>query len=599
MGIPALLTLEEGEARPSSYGLEPDKSATIGRHRTNNIVLDDEHASRHHAEIFFKDDCWYVRDIGALNGTRVNGKTITGRTPLPHDARLQFGRTTMHFTLASTEPAPWQYVGLDDENASSFHLRTVLLPDELTILCQFMTQALKPKGRRELVLLAIDTLQSYLPQGKVGFMSLGPGEDSHEVIVLPEAAEQRLSAQLSSEVQRCRRPVWLREPGGQHLIEESLHSFSDALGLPLGIEDQPIGMLHIYKLHDQFSERTVRFCELLAGHLSHCLHLLRLQQSLRAENRRLNARATKEELIGDSKPLIQLRQQIERVAQSHSTVLICGESGVGKELVALALHRRGPRHTDPLVTVNAAAIAPTLVESQIFGHRRGAFTDAVTDHRGFFEQADGGILFLDEIGELPLDTQAKLLRVIEGKGIQPLGSLTTNRVNVRVVAATHRDLKKDVEAGRFRADLYYRLEVITINVPPLREHAEDIPQLVHFFLENLSGTKGRQFSVDPEAIQKLQNFTWPGNVRQLRTALERAVAFAESDVLKAEDFILVHAEARQRFTDLNLDRLTAAAIRQALEQAKGNIARSTQLLGIARDTLINRMKKYGIERTDD
>ncbi|HEV8059080.1 MAG TPA: FHA domain-containing protein, partial [Gemmataceae bacterium] len=163
MGIPALLTLEEGEARPHSYGLEPDKSATIGRHRTNVIVLDDEHASRHHAEIFFKGDCWYVRDIGALNGTRVNGKTILGRTPLPHDARIQFGRTIMRFTLASTDPAPWQYVGLDDENASSFQLRTVLLPDELTILCQFMTQALKPKSRRELVLLALETLQSYLP----------------------------------------------------------------------------------------------------------------------------------------------------------------------------------------------------------------------------------------------------------------------------------------------------------------------------------------------------------------------------------------------------------------------------------------------------
>jgi two-component system, NtrC family, response regulator HydG len=600
MGIPALLTLESGEARPKSCTLEPEKSFTIGRHRTSHIVLIDEHASRHHAEVFFKGDCWYVRDIGTLNGTRVNGKTIVGRTPLPHDARLQFGRTTLRFTLTSPEPAPWQYVGLDDENSSSFHLKTVLMPDELTVLCQFMTQALKAKGRQELILMALETLQACMPEARVGYMSLEPGEDGQQVIQLSHAADQRMSAQLTHEVQRCRRPVWLREPDGPQLVEESLHSFSDALGLPLGVEDQPIGMLHVYKLRDQFSERTVRFCELLAGHLSHCLHLLRIQQSLRAENRRLRARLPGEEaIIGDSKALANLRQQIERLAQNSSTVLICGESGVGKELVAMALHRQGPRYSEPLVTVNAAAISSTLVESQIFGHRRGAFTGAVADHRGFFEQADGGTLFLDEIGELPMEIQAKLLRVIEAKGFQPVGAVNPIHVNVRVVAATHRDLKKDVEAGRFREDLFYRLQGIRINVPPLREHAEDIPQLVQFFLDNLSGTNKRRFQIDVTALKKLQSFTWPGNVRQLRTAIECAIAFCRADLLREEDFNLVLPEIRQQFADLNLDHIIAAAIRQALEQTKGNVAQAATLLGCSRDTLINRMKKYNITRENE
>ena len=597
MGIQALLTLESGEARPKTYNLDPEQPCTIGRHRTSNVVLIDEHASRHHAEIFFKVDCWYVRDIGTLNGTRVNGKTITGRTPLTHDAQIQFGRTTLLFTLPGAEQGDWHYIGVDDENKSSFQLQTMLMPDELTILCQFMDRVFKAQGRRELVLLALETLQAYLPDARVGFMGLDPSEDGHQVIQLPQAADQRLSVQLTHEVQRCRRPVWLREPGGRHLIEESLHSFSDALGLPLGIEDQPIGILHIYKPRDLFSERSVRFCELLAGYLSHGLHRLRTNQFLKAEVRRLRSRDPgDEELIGDSPALANLRRQIERLAPTSATVLIYGETGVGKELVATALHRQGPRRSEPLVTVNAAAISSTLVESQIFGHRRGAFTGAVADHRGFFEQADGGTLFLDEIGELPMEIQAKLLRVIEGKGFQPVGSVTPTYVNVRVVAATHRDLKKDVEAGRFREDLFYRLQGIRINVPPLREHTEDIPQLVQYFLDNHAESSGRRFQMDPAALKNLQRFTWPGNVRQLRTAIDCAVAFATGSVLCEEDFSLVFPVSKLPFSDLNVDHVFKALICQALEQCNGNQARAAALVGIARDTFISRMKKYGITR---
>ena len=597
MGTQALLTLESGEARPQSYALDPEHPCTIGRHRTSNVVLIDEHASRHHAEIFFKVDCWYVRDIGALNLTRVNGNEIKGRTPLSHDAQLQFGRTRLRFTLPAVDQGDWHFLGADDENKSSFHLQTMLMPDELTILYQFMDRMFKLQGRRELVLFALETLQAYLPDARVGFMNLDPSEDGHEVIQLPHAKDQKLSVQLTHEVQRNRRPVWLREPGGRHLIEESLHSFSDALGLPLGVEDQPIGILHVYKSRDQFSERSVRFCELLAGYLSHGLHQLRRNQFLSAEVRRLRSRAPSEEvLIGDSPALANLRRQIERLAPASATVLICGETGVGKELVATALHRQGPRRSEPLVTVNSAAISSTLVESQIFGHRRGAFTGAVADHRGFFEQADGGTLFLDEIGELPMEIQAKLLRVIEGKGFQPVGSVTPTHVNVRVLAATHRDLKKDVQAGRFREDLFYRLQGIRINVPPLREHTEDIPQLVQYFLDNSSESSGRKFQVDPATLKKLQRFAWPGNVRQLRTAIECAIAFATGSVLRDEDFSLISPESKSQFSNLNLDHVFKAVICQALEQCDGNQVKAAALLGIARDTLINRMKKYGITR---
>lgn len=600
MDIAAFLTVEFGDAHPETCNLEPEKPVTIGRHRTNHIVLHDDHASRHHAEIFFKGDCWYVRDIEALNRTQVNGKTILGRTPLPNDARIQFGRTVLHFKLQGPGTAPWHYLGSQDENSSSFQLQTALMPDEMTVLYQFTTQALKTRGRRELILLALETIQASIPDCQVGFLSLDGGEDAQEVIRLPHALDQQWSAELTGLVKKGRRPVWLGEPGAKHGIAESVHAFSDALGLPLGVEDEPIGMLHVYKPHHPFSERTVHFCELLAGHLSQSLHLLRVQQSLRAENHRLKGHvASHEDIIGDSKAMALLRQQIERLARHRTTVLIHGESGVGKELVALALHRHGSRPSEPLVTVNAAAISSTLVESQIFGHRKGAFTGAVADHRGFFEQADGGILFLDEIGELSLEIQAKLLRVIEGKGFQPVGAVHSVYVNVRVLAATHRDLKKDVESGKFRQDLFYRLQGITVHVPPLREHAEDIPQLVQFFLDNYPDHQGRKFRIESSALKKLQSFSWPGNVRQLRTAIESAIAFSSGDVLRDEDFNLVLPEVRQHFANLNLDHLFAEAIRQALEQTNGNVSKAATLLGSSRDTLINRMKKYNITREDD
>jgi Nif-specific regulatory protein len=286
-------------------------------------------------------------------------------------------------------------------------------------------------------------------------------------------------------------------------------------------------------------------------------------------------------------------------------VLINGESGSGKELVALALHRNSRRSGGPLVVVNCAAIAPTLLEAELFGYKKGAFSGADRDHPGLFQQADEGTLFLDEVGELSLECQAKLLRVIEGKSFRPVGATQDVKVDVRIIAATHRDLDKEVKAGKFRQDLYFRLKVIQIRVPPLREHPEDVPELAGFFLAKVSAECRRNFKLTPAAVRKLAAYCWPGNVRQLRAVIESAAVMSETDVLDADGLPLgtvseLAAAPATHFADappsLDMDEIETWAILRALRQTGGNVSHAAKLLGMSRDTLHTKIKKKGIDR---
>jgi transcriptional regulator with PAS, ATPase and Fis domain len=258
--------------------------------------------------------------------------------------------------------------------------------------------------------------------------------------------------------------------------------------------------------------------------------------------------------------------------------------------------------------VNCAAIAPTLLEAELFGYKKGAFSGADRDHPGLFQQADDGTLFLDEVGELSADCQAKLLRVIEGKAFRPVGATQDIKVDVRIVAATHRDLEKEVKGSRFRQDLFFRLKIIQIRVPPLREHPEDIPELASFFLAKVSGECRRNFKVTPAAMRKLQAYNWPGNVRQLRAAIESAAVMSEGDTIDADAIpltggteILTAPTSSSADTppSLNMIEIEEWAIRRALRQTGGNVSHAAKLLNISRDTLHTKLKKLeekGIDR---
>jgi DNA-binding NtrC family response regulator len=263
----------------------------------------------------------------------------------------------------------------------------------------------------------------------------------------------------------------------------------------------------------------------------------RLKEKLERENKYLQQEISEQghhrEIIGSSGALQHTLQQVDRVAGTDTSVLIHGETGTGKELIARALHERSPRRSRPLVKLNCSAISAGLVESELFGHLKGAFTGASDKRVGRFELADGGTLFLDEVSELPLDTQTKLLRVLQEGEFEPVGSSRTQRVDVRVIAACNRDLQADVAAGRFRADLYYRLSVFPIQVPPLRARAEDIPELAQCFLERYARKFGKPLRrIDPPTLAMLQAHPWPGNIRDLQNTIERAAILSDSDTLR-------------------------------------------------------------------
>ena len=314
------------------------------------------------------------------------------------------------------------------------------------------------------------------------------------------------------------------------------------------------------------------------------------------------------EIISASTAMEAVKKMILKVARSNSTVLIRGESGTGKELIARAIHNQSPRVAEMFQAVNCAAINENLLESELFGHEKGSFTGAHAEKKGLFEVADRGTLFLDEIGELDIGMQAKLLRALQEREIRRVGGTRAIKVDVRVVAATNRDLRAMVADGRFRDDLYYRINVLSIDVPPLRERREDIPVLINYFLKKHTRNTSRLVrGLTPETRRLMLDYSWPGNVRQLESAIERAILLCEGDLITVEDLPLeVRQEARPAtqgafklppegisFEDVERD-----LIIQAMEQTDYNITKSAKLLGLTFRTLQYRLEKFGIKRPE-
>ncbi len=308
------------------------------------------------------------------------------------------------------------------------------------------------------------------------------------------------------------------------------------------------------------------------------------------------------ELLGDSAPMQEIRRQIDKLARTQAPVHIAGESGSGKELAARRIHALSSRTDRAFVPVNCGAIPETLMESEFFGYKKGAFTGANSDHEGFFQAADGGTLFLDEVADLPLAMQVKLLRAIQEKKVRRVGASQEEPVDVRIISATHQKLAHMVEAGRFRQDLYYRLNVIELNMPSLRERPEDIAPLAQALLGKLS--QGRAVRLDAEALRLLKNYAFPGNVRELENILERALALADGDTIRADDLNLAPAPAFQPADNGDalpgnlqdyLDRVEREALIKALEQTRHNKTAAARLLGVTFRSLRYRLERLGIE----
>jgi len=323
---------------------------------------------------------------------------------------------------------------------------------------------------------------------------------------------------------------------------------------------------------------------------------LRRSQKLESENRLLK-KAGMPELIAESRAMRAVLDLMERVGPSEANILITGEHGTGKEVVARWLHAASPRANRPLVIVNAGGLSEGVFESEMFGHVKGAFTDAKTDRVGYFELADTGTLFLDEIGNMPLSQQAKLLRVLQTGEFQRVGSPRTRRVDVRVISATNVDIHEEVVEGRFREDLLYRLNTVEIHLPPLRERREDIPLLANHFLAQQARRYGKQVTgFDPEAMRALLAHPWPGNVRELEHTVERAVLLARGELVRVEDLGLRARapEGMVRLEEMPLAEAEKHLIRLALARYDGNVSRAAQALGLSRSALYRRLQQFGL-----
>jgi len=338
----------------------------------------------------------------------------------------------------------------------------------------------------------------------------------------------------------------------------------------------------------------------LRSKLERVMHSLEIDQENRILREQLRTRPGFGGLIGVSPKMQRVYRLIEKVSQHKYPVLILGESGTGKELVARSIHFAGPRRNEPFVPVDCSSLAPTLIESELFGHVRGAFTGATHAKTGLMEAAGNGTLFLDEIGDLPVDLQAKLLRALQEKEVRPVGSTDRVAISTRVIAATNRDLETAVRQNQFRQDLFFRLNVVQIKLPPLRERKSDIPILVNAFLEKFSDSSGGPRTISEDAMARLLAYDWPGNVRELENAIERAVALGSGPILHVGDLPSnLHYAAGERMPQTDelvpLEELERRAILRALHEASGDKLAAARLLGIGKTTLYRKLKQYEAE----
>jgi transcriptional regulator with GAF, ATPase, and Fis domain len=590
------------------FELFSNRENLLGRDWECHVALSDPKCSRVHAAIWHEGDAWWITDRKSSNGTFVNGQLID-TAQLVDGTEVRLGSSVFTF---KTQRAPHDAVHEADTSTrrtvvfdESFNpaeigqytlseLKKVDLGEDFFLLFQISVRLLGIEDPNEVVRYSTEQLFEQTKATVAGFLWLSEEGDLKPKVVFPEdqAEVLKLDPQLTQRVVRQKRAIRV-----QHDTNHPKQQYADSICIPLVSDDQVIGAIHLYRDSKRFSDQHFQLAGALANIMARSLSRAVRHASLEAEHSRLSEKSAETlELIGDSEPIQQLRSKISRVAMASGCVLIRGESGVGKELVARALHRSGPRSSRPMLSVNCAAIPRDLMESQLFGHKKGAFTSADSDHVGLFQRADLGTLFLDEIGELTLEGQAKLLRILEGHPFLPVGGTQEVTSDVRVICATNRDLRDFVAENKFREDLYYRLVVFELVIPPLRQRGGDIRTLIDHFFNHFRQQHGRpNLTISNEALQRLLTFQWPGNVRQLRNVIDSAVVMAEGNAIELEDLGIIDS-AEHPVETLKLDFWERKLIGQALERTSGSVPEAAKLLGLSRATLYRKIDEYGIKR---
>jgi Nif-specific regulatory protein len=648
-GTTAFLVVRRNDGFGDVFPLSAGQRYTLGRATTNRIVLKDDLCSREHAEVYHADGLWRLRDLNSLNGTRLNGDRLDQEEELAPNDVVHLGKTDLIFVedmgqLPDLPPLPRAEDGVsikkrlgqtrfltpippdnnDAQTTADTDMTSTAAPEQrhslgrdLSLLYRLALNMGAASDQAELVQVVLDGLLEAIP-AEVGAILTVQEDNRLEVAAHrhrdPKAQSYaRVSEYVSREVLTTKEAV-LAEDVERDRYLRNRESLSDLnatslICAPVVFGDRVFGLIHLYctNPHKALDAEDLEFAVAVAKQLGTVIHQMRRQDSLSAQNRSLRDQLKVEsELVGSSSVIREIESQIGRVAGTNATVSIRGESGVGKELVARAIHYSSPRREGPFVTLNCAALSETLLESELFGHEKGAFTGATEKKIGKFEAADHGTIFLDEIGEMNPATQAKFLRVLEGHPFERVGGNAPIRVDVRVVAATNSPLEQAVQAGRFRRDLFFRLQVVEIRVPPLRERRDDIAELADHFLQRFvreTGRKIRGFSAS--ALQKMQNYNWPGNVRELRNVVERAVALGAGPTLDANDIWLSSLEilgtkadgpVGAAFQPVSLEVVEKQHIGATLEYTDWNKSKAADILGIERSTLDRKIKLYDLKR---
>ena len=614
---PRLLVLS-GPLKDSMIPLA-EGEVTIGREATNAIPITDPSVSRKHCLLSGRDGRFLVRDLDSRNGTQVNGAGVEEQW-LQHGDEIAAGDSSFLFLLQDEETAP--AAGRVEFEEAQFTAETVVLhprdvvylqPDRLSrelpaasrvarnlnALFKISRVVHAIRDLNELQGQLLDLIFEIAPAGRGAILLADKeGQQFNSMFVRMRQAGQAPLVKVSRTIARqvLEQGVGILGSdvaGSEELREvESLAASQvrSLLCVPLTVFEHVIGCIYLDSdsVSNRLNEEHLQLVTAIAGISAVALENARRVHWLEQENERLTVEISQERsLVGDGPRMQEVYQFLKRAAPNDSTVVIEGESGTGKELAARALHRNSPRASKPFVAINCSAIPETLLESDLFGHERGAFTGAASLKKGRLEVADGGVVFLDEIGEMALSLQVKLLRVLQEREFERVGGTHPIKVDIRIIAATNCDLDQAVRDGKFRQDLYYRLAVLKITMPALRDRPEDIPMLVrHFVQKHAKRCKVRARPISDAALACLVNYDWPGNVRELENAIERALVLASSDVILPEDLpesLLERPllpEMIEAKYHLAIKELKKQLILDAVEQTHGSYADAARLLGL-------------------
>ncbi|MGA0040276.1 MAG: sigma 54-interacting transcriptional regulator [Pirellulales bacterium] len=643
----ACLVVHDPAVGPAVVRLTPGEVATLGRAPDNLIVIRDERASRQHAQVFFADSGWKVRDLGSRNGTYLAGELIDGEHQLAAGDVLAIGRVELVFypgeppsessggsslsgTVVGDLPTtgdPWQ-ASITHRQAESRlleHLRTsaATVPrvgQAAAELCRLSFSLGRAEGLEQVGRLAMETAIEDIEGGR-GVMLLAPSLDASADVTaesltvaasVPSPWPGDMPMPAVATVIATNEAVMASVVSGDGVPTTMIAAPIRSGGRPVGVLYLELDQAKRHATPDDL-EFAMAVCDAVGVAVENIAARSELTTKLATaadENAWLKQRLGEESrMVGKSPQLAAILEQINRVATTKATVLVRGESGAGKELVARGIHEASDRVGKPFVCLNCAALTETLLESELFGHEKGAFTGATERKAGKFEAADGGTLVLDEIGEMSPAIQAKFLRVLEGHPFERVGGSKRIRVDVRVVAATNRNLEDAVASGEFRRDLYFRLKVVEIYVPPLRKRRDDIEPLARHFLARFAAETGRRVhDFAPEALDALRTYDWPGNIREMRNVIERAVVLSHADLIDRSELALSqlpppgdtgrHAvEGRGTYRPESLEDVERRHILATIEAAAGNKTKAASILGIERSTLDRKLARWAKRRS--